>query len=40
MISSKPFQPTNEDYEKAREGLPVEPADKLATTWGAIKHRF
>ena len=40
MISNKPFQPTNEDYEKAREGLPVEPADKLATTWGAIKHRF
>ena len=40
MISSEPFQPTNEDYEKAREGLPVEPADKLATTWGAIKQRF
>ncbi len=38
MISSEPFQPTNEDYEKAREGLSVEPADKLATTWAAIKH--
>lgn len=40
LISSEPFQPTNEDYEKAKEGLPVAPADKLATTWGAIKHRF
>ena len=40
LISSEPFQPTNEDYEKAKEGLPVAPADKLATTWGAIKRRF
>lgn len=40
MISSKPFQPTDEDYEKAKEGLPVEPADKLATMWGTLKSRF
>lgn len=40
MISSKPFRPTNEDYEKAKDGLPVEPAGKLATTWSAIKSRF
>ena len=40
MISTEPFRPTDEDYEKAKEGLPVAPAGKLATTWGAIKHRF
>ena len=40
MISSEPFRPENADYEKARDALSVEPADKLATTWGAIKHRF
>ena len=40
MISTEAFQPTDEDYEKAKEGLPVEPAGKLATTWGTIKHRF
>ena len=39
MISSEPFRPTNEDYEKARDALPVAPAGKLATTWAAIKHR-
>ena len=37
MISSESFQPTNEDYEKAKEGLPVAPAGKLTTTWAAIK---
>ena len=37
---SEPFKPENKDYEKARDALPVEPADKLATTWGAIKHHF
>ena len=40
MISTEPFRPTDEDYEKAKEGLPVAPAGKLATTWGAIKSRF
>ncbi len=40
MISTEPFRPTDEDYEKAKEGLPVAPAGKLTTTWGAIKHRF
>ena len=40
MISSESFKPTDEDYEKAKKGLPVAPAGKLATTWGAIKHRF
>lgn len=40
MISNEPFEPTDEDYEKAKESLPVAPAVKLATTWGAIKHRF
>ena len=40
MISSEPFKPTDEDYEKAKEGLPVEPAGKLTTTWGTIKNRF
>ena len=40
MISSKPFKPTDEDYEEAKEGLPVVPAGKLATTWGNIKSRF
>lgn len=40
MISTEPFKLTDEDYEKAKEGLPVEPASKLTTTWGAIKHRF
>ena len=40
MISTKPFQPTDEDYEKAKEGLPVVPAGKLATTWSTIKSRF
>ena len=39
LISSEPFRPENEDYEKARDALPVEPADKLAITWGAIKNR-
>lgn len=40
MISSEPFKPENKDYEKARDALSVEPADKLAITWSAIKHRF
>ena len=40
MISSKPFKPTDEDYEKAKEGLPVVPVGKLATTWSTIKSRF
>ena len=40
MISTKPFQPTDDDYEQARDALPVAPADKLATTWGAIKSRL
>ncbi len=40
MVSSKPFKPTDEDYEKAKEGLPVVPAGKLTTTWSAIKRRF
>lgn len=40
MISSESFKPTDEDYEKAKEGLPVAPAGKLTTTWGTIKHRF
>ena len=40
MISSKPFKPTDEDYEKAKEGLPVVPVGKLATTWCIIKSRF
>ena len=39
MISSEPFQPTDEDYEKAKKGLPVAPAGKLAITWGALKNR-
>ena len=38
MISTEPFRPENKDYEKARDALPVEPVDKLAITWGAIKH--
>ena len=40
MISTEPFRPTDEDYEKAKEGLSVAPAGKLTTTWGTIKHRF
>ena len=39
MISTEPFKPTDEDYEKAKEGLPVAPVGKLAITWGAIKNR-
>ena len=39
MISTEPFKPTDEDYEKAKEGLPVAPAGKLTTTWAAIKSR-
>ena len=39
MISTEPFRPTDEDYEKAKVGLPVAPAGKLTTTWGAIKNR-
>ena len=39
MISTEPFRPTDEDYAKAKEGLPVAPAGKLASTWGAIKNR-
>ena len=40
MISTEPFQPTDEDYEKAKKGLPVEPTGKITTTWGTIKNRF
>ena len=39
MISTEPFKPTDADYEKAKEGLPVAPAGKLAITWGTIKNR-
>ena len=41
MISSKPLEPTDADFNAAQaRGLAVEPADKLATTWASIKNRF
>lgn len=44
MISSTDFEPNDDMFKNASpiggDPTPVEPADKLATTWGAIKHRF
>lgn len=41
MISTKPLEPTDADFNGARKrGLAVKPANKLATTWAAIKNRF
>ena len=41
MISTKPLEPTDADFNGARKrGLAVEPADKLATTWASIKNCF
>ena len=41
MISTKPLEPTDADFNAAQKrGLAVEPADKLTTTWASIKNRF
>ena len=41
MISTKPFEPTDADFNDAQaQGLAVEPTDKLATTWASIKNRL
>ena len=34
---SADYAPTDEDYQNAQPGAPVEPAGKLATVWGKIK---
>ena len=44
MISSTDFEPNDDMFKNASplggDPTPVEPADKLATTWGAIKDSF
>ena len=44
LISSTDFEPNDDMFNNASplagDPTPVEPADKLATTWGAIKHSF
>ena len=44
MISTTDFEPNDDMFENASplagDPTPVEPVDKLATTWGTIKHSF
>ena len=44
MISTTDFEPNDDLFENASplagDPTPVEPAGKLTTTWGAIKHSF
>ena len=39
MVSTKLFQPTDKHYKQAQK-LAVEPAEKLTTTWAALKNNF